>query len=90
VKLHEDEGINMVLLSVLHGLSFSEGEKMLLEEGYIEEETIKVDDDSCDKLFLYPYTLFSDGKLIDRIYHAEYCNRDAYGDFEDFKVMWRR
>ena len=90
MKLHEDEGINMVLLSVLHGLSFSEGEKMLLEEGYIEEETIKVDDDSCDKLFLYPYTLFSDGKLIDRIYHAEYCNRDAYGDFEDFKVMWRR
>jgi len=90
VKLHEDEGINMVLLSVLYGLSFSEGEKMLLEEGYIEEETIKVDDDSCDKLFLYPYTLFSDGKLIDRIYHAEYCNRDAYGDFEDFKVMWRR
>jgi len=90
VKLHEDEGINMVLLSVLHGLSFSEGEKMLLEEGYIEEETIEVDDDSCDKLFLYPYTLFSDGKLIDRIYHAEYCNRDAYGDFEDFKVMWKR
>jgi len=90
VKLHEDEGINMVLLSVLHGLSFSEGEKMLLEEGYIEEETIEVDDDSCDKLFLYPYTLFSDGKLIDRIYHAEYCNRDAYGDFVDFKVMWRR
>ena len=90
MKLHEDEGINMVLLSVLHGLSFSEGEKMLLEEGYIEEETIEVDDDSCDKLFLYPYTLFSDGKLIDKIYHAEYCNRDVYGDFEDFKVMWRR
>lgn len=80
----------MILLNLLQGLSFTSGVKLLLEEGYIEEECIEKDDQACDKLFLYPYSLYEDGTLVDRVYHAEYCNLDEYGDYEDFKVCWIR
>ena len=47
----------MVVFDILQKLSFSSGEKLLLEEGYVEEKCIKHEDSSCDMLFLYPYCL---------------------------------
>lgn len=88
----------MVILNILQGLSFSQGEKMLLEEGYIAQECIEKEDILCDKLFLYPYCLNDNlGKKIDCIYFAEYCNYvidDEYIDgrmtWEPIKVKWLR
>lgn len=88
----------MVIWNILQGLSFSEAEKLLLEEGYTAQERIEKEDTSCDKLFLYPYCLNDNqGKKIDCIYLAEYCNcviDDEYIDgrmtWEAMKVKWIR
>ncbi len=48
----------MIILNILQGLSRGGGKKLLLEEGYQEEERIEKNDPSCDKLFLYPYCLY--------------------------------
>ena len=42
----------MVVFDILQKLSFSSGEKLLLEEGYVEEKCIKREDSSCDMLSL--------------------------------------
>lgn len=80
----------MILLNLLHGLSFSGGERMLLQEGYIEGPCMEKDDESCDKILLYPYSLYQDGEMIDRVYHVEYCNIDEEGEYEAFKTFWSR
>ena len=80
----------MILFGLLQCLSYSGGLKLLLEEGYIEETCIEKDDESCDKLFLYPFSLYKNGNLIDRIYHAEYCNLNDDGEYEDFKAFWSK
>lgn len=41
----------MILIDLLHGLSYTGGVKLLLEEGDIEEDCIERDDVSCDKQF---------------------------------------
>jgi len=80
----------MVQFDLLCGLSYAGSVRLLKEEGYIEEKCIEKEDSSCDKLFLYPFSLYIDGKLIDRIYHAEYCNLDADGEYEEYKVCWMK
>lgn len=88
----------MIILDILQGLSWSAGEKLLMEEGYLAEECIKMDDASCDKLFLYPYCLYdTHGKRLDCIYLSEYCNHvidDEYVDgrmtWEPIKIQWTR
>lgn len=80
----------MVNIEVLKGLSFSGAERMLFEEGYVEEDCIEKESKNCDKLFLYPYALYINNVLVDRIFHAEYCNLDDEGEFDDFKSFWTR
>lgn len=79
----------MIILNILQGLSFSAGEKMLLEEGYIEEECIEKDDNIYDRIFLYPYCLYDmQGKQIDCIYFAEYCNYVIDGEYIDDRMTY--
>lgn len=79
----------MVVFDILQKLSFSSGEKLLLEEGYVEEKCIKREDSSCDMLFLYPYCLRDNhGNLIDCIYLAEYCDRVVDDEYIDGRMTW--
>lgn len=78
----------MIHFDLLHGLSFMGGVNLLLSEGYIEEPCIEKDDESCKKILLYPYSLYKDGNMIDRVYHIEYCNLDEDGEYEAFKAFW--
>ena len=80
----------MININLLQSLSYIGGVKLLLEEGYVEGKCIEKDDESCDKLFLYPFSLYDDEKLIDQIYHAEYCNIDEDGEYEEFRAIWLR
>ncbi|WP_019639267.1 hypothetical protein [Paenibacillus fonticola] len=64
---------------------------MLLEEGYCEENAMEQESEECDKIFLYPYTLYGSGNnIVDQIFYAEYCMRDEDGEYEDYKSFWTR
>ncbi len=79
----------MVMWNILQNLSFSRGVKLLLEEGYIEKECIEIEDRSCDKLFLYPFSLKNSQDIeIDRIYFAEYCNQVIDDEYTDGRMTW--
>ncbi len=79
----------MINRNILQRLSFSKGVNLLLEEGYVEEECIEKEDNSCDKLFLYPYSLKNNqGMEIDIIYFAEYCNRIVDDEYADGRMTW--
>lgn len=80
----------MILIDLLYGLSYTGGVKLLLEEGYIEEDCIEKDDASCDKQFLYPFSSYQNGELIDRIYHVECCVLEEDGEYEAVKTYWSR
>ncbi|UNK16994.1 hypothetical protein MNQ98_21240 [Paenibacillus sp. N3/727] len=81
----------MVNINILKGLSFSGAVEFLLEEGYCEENVIEEENEECDKLFLYPYTLYDNNKKnVDEIFHAEYCMKGKDGEFEDYKSFWTR
>ncbi len=79
----------MVVMGILQGLTMSKGHDLLLEEGYIKGKCIEKDDISCERLFLYPYTLNdSQGKVIDCIYWAEYCNHVVDDEYIDGRMTW--
>ncbi len=81
--------MKMVLLNILQGLSFRSGEKLLLEEGYAAEKCAEKEDSSCDRLFLYPYYLKdSQGRSIDCICFAEYCNQVIDDEYADGRITW--
>lgn len=79
----------MIILNILKGLSLCSGEKLLLEEGYTLEECIEQNHTECDKLFLYPYCLYdTQGKRLDCIYFAEYCNYVMDDEYVDGRMTW--
>ncbi len=79
----------MIILNILQGLSRGGGKKLLLEEGYQEEERIEKNDPSCDKLFLYPYCLYdAHRKRLDCIYYAEFCNYVIDDEYIDGRMAW--
>ena len=85
------EVIIIVNLKTLEGLSFQGAKKYLEEAGYKEGETLNLDSDECDVLLIFTYLLCNDnGKIIDKVGHAEYCMVDLEGDLEDFKCEWIR
>lgn len=79
----------MINWNILQSLSFSMGVNLLLEEGYVAEECIEKEDNSCDKLFLYPYSLKNNqGIENDIIYWAEYCNQVVDDEYVDGRMTW--
>lgn len=54
----------MININLLQSLSYIGGVKLLLEEGYVEGKCIEKDDESCDKLFLYLFSLYDDEKSL--------------------------
>ncbi len=73
----------------LNGLSFSGAEELLKQEGYIPGECIEKPAGDCERVFLYPYSLHdADGRLIDRVYHAEYCVEVEDSEYTDGKKTW--
>lgn len=79
----------MIIWNILQNLSFSNGKKLLLEEGYVEGECMEQEDESCDKLFLYPYYLEDNrDNRIDCVYFAEYCNYVMDDEYADGRMTW--
>ena len=79
----------IVDLNFLNSLSYKSAENLLLQEGYIVEKEIEEKDPNCDKIFLYPYVFYDDGKReIDCIFYIEYCNLVVDDEFIDGRMTW--
>ena len=87
----KEEGVFMVDLKILEGLSFHGAEQYLIESGYVQKGTLNTDSDECDVIEVYPYFLYDDcGNIIDKVGHAEYCMIDTDGELDDFACKWIR
>lgn len=65
------------------------GHELLLEEGYVCEDTILEDDNIYDKKFIDPYYLYDEkGVKIDAIYYIEYCNQIIDDEYLDGRMKW--
>ena len=85
-------------LSFISSLSYIGACNLLLQEGYMEENTFEEEDAVFDKKFITPYSLNDvRGQKIDCIYYVEYCNEvldtqyvDGRMTWEDIEIGWLR
>lgn len=76
-------------LSLLRTPAYKHTMELLLQEGYVEENPREQADPTCDRKFLYPYSLYdSTGKLLDCIVYVEYCNQVIDDEYIDGRMTW--
>ncbi|MFI3229988.1 MAG: hypothetical protein R3Y29_00350 [bacterium] len=86
-------------IALLANLSLSASHKLLLEEGYILQDTVLEDDEVYEKKFIDTYYLFNQqGEKLDAIYYIEYCNKvpddnnyiDGRTTLEAVRAKWQK
>lgn len=78
----------MVMVDFLNSLSLSGAERLLQEEGYTQSECIEKDDSTYGHVFLYPYILYCDNRIIDTVYCLEYCSEIEDDEYDDGRMTW--